>query len=209
MDDQQLVVKGVTDPGRLIRCHLCGEDKPMKLFTKGKDGRPRRPCKQCSSDRQMARWAKNPQIRTAQINYYVVRNEEHRRAVFEHYGQRCVCCGETNQKFLTVDHIEQVGGAEKKRLKQSRMNYWLFRNNFPPGYRIMCYNCNCGRARNGGICPHQESSEAIAQASSSKRSETPDVLTKHDDMVQSLPKGKADFVDFHDNPAWPLTDRVQ
>jgi hypothetical protein len=21
---------------------------------------------------------------------------------------------------------------------------------------VLCYNCNCGRARNGGVCPHQQ-----------------------------------------------------
>lgn len=26
---------------------------------------------------------------------------------------------------------------------------------FPPEYQIQCFNCNLGRARNGGVCPHQ------------------------------------------------------
>jgi hypothetical protein len=32
---------------------------------------------------------------------------------------------------------------------------WLKRNNFPSGYRVLCMNCNHGRKRNGGICPHE------------------------------------------------------
>lgn len=26
---------------------------------------------------------------------------------------------------------------------------------FPPSFRVLCYNCNSGRARNRGVCPHQ------------------------------------------------------
>ncbi len=29
-------------------------------------------------------------------------------------------------------------------------------NNFPPGFRVLCYNCNCGRNHNKGICPHKK-----------------------------------------------------
>jgi hypothetical protein len=32
----------------------------------------------------------------------------------------------------------------------------FYKNNFPRGYRILCYNCNCGRALNNGICPHKD-----------------------------------------------------
>ena len=32
-------------------------------------------------------------------------------------------------------------------------------NNYPDGFQILCYNCNCGRAfnrDNHNICPHKE-----------------------------------------------------
>jgi hypothetical protein len=25
---------------------------------------------------------------------------------------------------------------------------------------VLCWNCNCGRAKNGGICPHHSSSSS-------------------------------------------------
>jgi hypothetical protein len=25
-------------------------------------------------------------------------------------------------------------------------------------YRVLCWNCNCGRTRNGGVCPHKAKS---------------------------------------------------
>jgi hypothetical protein len=31
------------------------------------------------------------------------------------------------------------------------------RDRFPNDVlRLLCFNCNCGRAKNGGICPHEE-----------------------------------------------------
>jgi len=91
---------------------------------------------------------------------YRRREREKHQLYFEmivaHYGGKCACCGETNHKFLTVDHIN--GGGHKHRKQISNKIYrWLVLNNFPDGYQILCFNCNCGKNRNHGVCPHQES----------------------------------------------------
>lgn len=32
---------------------------------------------------------------------------------------------------------------------------WLRKHSYPKGnFRLLCFNCNCGRELNGGICPH-------------------------------------------------------
>ena len=31
---------------------------------------------------------------------------------------------------------------------------WIIAHQSPVGWRLMCYNCNLGRAKNNGICPH-------------------------------------------------------
>jgi hypothetical protein len=31
----------------------------------------------------------------------------------------------------------------------------IIRNGYPPDFEILCFNCNCGKAVNGGICPHE------------------------------------------------------
>lgn len=72
-------------------------------------------------------------------------------------GTVCACCGESNVKFLTIDHIFGGGTAQRKQLKGVCSIYrWLKRNNYPSGYQVLCYNCNCARAYNNGICPHKE-----------------------------------------------------
>lgn len=79
-------------------------------------------------------------------------------AAFDAYGGRaCKCCGETILTFLTIDHIN--GCSPEKREEQglgSGLYSWLKKHNYPPGFQVLCFNCNLGRQINGGICPHRE-----------------------------------------------------
>jgi len=78
-----------------------------------------------------------------------------RELVFNHYGKQCACCGEKELKFLSIDHID--GNGEKHRKKINRkINIWLVKNNFPKGFQTLCFNCNWGRYRNNGVCPHKD-----------------------------------------------------
>jgi hypothetical protein len=75
--------------------------------------------------------------------------------VFDHYGRQCKCCGEDTEAFLTIDH-KLNDGAEHRRQMTSRCVYrWIIKNNFPETFQTLCYNCNCGKRCNNGICPHQ------------------------------------------------------
>lgn len=75
---------------------------------------------------------------------------------YEAYGgARCACCGETELFFLSMDHLNNNGTWHKKEARFSHLILWLAQHNFPPGYRVLCMNCNVGRHRNGGICPHE------------------------------------------------------
>lgn len=81
--------------------------------------------------------------------------------VFEHYGDICACCGETNRKFLTIDHINGGGRGHRRSLGPKggstlSVLYDIKKRGFPADIQILCFNCNCGRAQNGGICPHKE-----------------------------------------------------
>jgi len=90
--------------------------------------------------------------------------EDHKNKVFNHYGDKCLCCGETIKLFLTVDHINNDGYLHRKQVGRSSHNNiygWLVRNNFPNDFQILCMNCNQGKHRNNGICPHQEGSTII------------------------------------------------
>lgn len=77
--------------------------------------------------------------------------------VYEHYGSICNCCGESEPKFLSIDHVNNDGYKERKsRGGSSQMLYRnIIKQNFPDTYQILCMNCNTGKSRNNGICPHK------------------------------------------------------
>jgi hypothetical protein len=85
-----------------------------------------------------------------------LRMENLRIALFAIYGDVCACCGESNKRFLTLDHIASDGFRE--RLDKSYFNLFEDAILVPDfaKFQILCYNCNMGRAKNGGICPHKD-----------------------------------------------------
>ena len=89
------------------------------------------------------------------------RNQDRRRdEVFAAYGgYKCVCCDETERLFLSIDHIDNNGNVERKsgayRSSGTAFYLWLCKNKFPPGYQVLCMNCQVGKHKNGGVCPHQ------------------------------------------------------
>lgn len=102
--------------------------------------------------------------------YVHVRQQRHdilRLEVFGHYGgPHCACCGERMLLFLSLDHIENDGAAQRKVLRGQNVSQrgihfysWLRKRGFPPGFQVLCMNCNFGKHRNGGICPHKSVSK--------------------------------------------------
>lgn len=82
----------------------------------------------------------------------------------EKYGGRCFCCGEDRPGFLSIDHAKNDGAAHRKEMGGgSEIWNWLRRNNYPQDgrFRLACFNCNLGRAFNGGVCPHESSLKEI------------------------------------------------
>lgn len=70
-------------------------------------------------------------------------------------GGTCSCCGESNAKFLTLDHEHNNGRKERMPSRRVSMLRAILRGE-RPDMRLLCWNCNCGRVQNGGICPHKE-----------------------------------------------------
>jgi hypothetical protein len=109
-------------------------------------------CKICSEihkERSRAKWMRD------------------RKTVLNHYGHKCVCCGEDVYEFLEVDHINGGGTKQRKARGNGHFTTWIIRNNFPTDLRILCANCNRG-VGHYGICPHHKEPE-LAKSKDGKR----------------------------------------
>lgn len=87
-----------------------------------------------------------------------------RAEAFDAYGGAfCACCGEKTFRFLTLDHKDSNGATKRRESKRwGGYSYLaaLRAAKYPPGYQVLCFNCNCGRQLNGGICPHAEAHQS-------------------------------------------------
>jgi len=143
--------------GTLKACSLCGERKPLQRFHRRGRNIPALDswCRDCRRKKTEA-WAKsNPEKKRASG---MGTRLKYRTTVIEHYGGACACCGEQEMMFLAIDHIG--GGGTKHRAslgdagRGSTFYRWLTKQGFPPGYRVLCHNCNMAIGFYGS-CPHE------------------------------------------------------
>lgn len=83
-----------------------------------------------------------------------------KQLIFDYYGNKCNCCNESNIYFLSVDHINNDGNKDPRRKDGKRFGgrmlyHKIIKENFSNRYQILCMNCNFGKAKNNGICPHR------------------------------------------------------
>ena len=81
-----------------------------------------------------------------------------KQQVLNHYGRVCACCGEANEKFLTIDHANDDGAEHRRKIgrQSNALHLFIIREGFPSYFQVLCWNCNSGRHNNGGVCPHLE-----------------------------------------------------
>lgn len=166
--------------GRVNRCRECQKNRiPARMeiaATANAEGLRRRyyrdPVKARAKARKYYYYPRNI-ARTRQR--YIDNRDEHlererlwrirtKQEVIEGYGGRCVCCGETNHNFMTLDHVNSDGSKHRKEIGGGGTNRtwrWALKNRFPSNLQLLCFNCNCGRHLNGGICPHLEAVESL------------------------------------------------
>jgi len=127
----------------VVYCRKCHNERMAKRFQEGIDDDTRK--KIIKSQRF------KDQVRNSQ--------QRLRMEIITHYGgnpPKCACCNESNIGFLTLDHINNDGAQDRKLHGYGPvLNMWIIKNNFPEGYQVLCYNCNCGKARNKRVCPHK------------------------------------------------------
>lgn len=158
----------ITRKHRNVSAGLCAcgavPDSPLKSCTRCRTKSNIRQLKNYADSTQRARLQTNnkksyERNKTArrqaallyrQKNLFAIRDRERRHRltnrliILDHYGGRiCLHCSETRLAALTIDHIDQNGAACRLIHGQTEKFYrWLIKNDFPLGYRVLCYNCN-------------------------------------------------------------------
>lgn len=87
--------------------------------------------------------------------------------IFDYYGGPiCACCGEDREPFLSLDHIKGGGYAHRKELRKSTetLYRWVKKNNFPPGFQVLCMSCNFEK-RDKETCFHSTENRFVVTAS--------------------------------------------
>ena len=84
--------------------------------------------------------------------------------VFNHYAKEvtktdtviCACCGYSDFRFLSLDHIESRKNVPIEEKKLGGINLWRYlkEKGLPLGYQVLCHNCNIAKG-DRKYCPHQ------------------------------------------------------
>lgn len=128
-------------------CYKCKQDKDLTLFSRNrsKASTYQDECKAC---------------RLLDIKkYHRNANQRLKSSVIAHYSNstnKCACCGINELVFLCIDHINNDGASHRRSIKKSSGTgtyKWLVHNKFPPGFQVLCFNCNLAK-HIVGICPH-------------------------------------------------------
>jgi len=70
----------------------------------------------------------------------------------------CSMCGESRIDCLSIDHIYGGGTKHKKNLRKAGIEFytWLYKNNFPHGFRVLCMNCQFCESRINNVVKQEE-----------------------------------------------------
>lgn len=159
-------------------CRKCSLTKALSDFPvyDAATGKRRHECKACNTARVEAHHEANKaeRLRKARERYQEdpiavwtperrqrakeldrERYEKTRNEVFDKYGSECKACGETERLFLTIDHINNDGWKLRKEngYRESGIGLYLdiLRNGMRDDLEVLCFNCNFGKRRNGGV----------------------------------------------------------
>lgn len=147
----------------ITECDVCVNKKHLRRITLISKRTNTNSCYRCGVTTEDGVRASNGTIRCRKcVDIGNIRGKDRvlllRTRVFNAYGNKCTCCGETSAQLITIDHIENNGADHRREVGHGGDFYrWIIQNNYPKSLRLQCYNCNCGRHRNGGVCPHEES----------------------------------------------------
>jgi len=176
-------------------------------------------CKKCDNKRSKT-WCQNNRDRRSWTNkmwyqknrdkYNQSQREEYHQLineVIDGYGGKCKCCGETRKEYLTIDHKNGNGRKHRKEIGVTGSGFyrWLKENNYPEGFQILCFNCNCGKG-SYSVCPHNEIFEKEFEAKLKKSKNARYVWALRTGIIEGY-GGKCELCG-EDNPHFLTLDHI-
>jgi hypothetical protein len=163
----------MSDPVFRTKCPKCGQPTGKDDYYLNR-GRPRGVCKTCWGKRNKSFYRKNRKSRIEAADRLKRANPERYAGYSRDYRQRlradtltayggttpsCKCCGEDEPKFLAIDHVDGGGNEHRRSIHGNvsagcRFYGWLRKNGWPPGFQVLCHNCNFAKTAYGE-CPHK------------------------------------------------------
>lgn len=113
----------------------------------------------CESCRERRRTAYREKHRVKRLAAHKIAHQALKRLVFKTYGgPSCKCCGEVIFEFLSLDHVHNDGPEHRHSIGFPKgggnMYAYLKARGFPPGFQVLCMNCNFAKGH-FGACPHE------------------------------------------------------
>lgn len=149
-------------------CKICKKEKQISEFPKtGYKNSVRAECKICYNNIRKLYYSNNREkmLLRAQRNFHsggrekqIENRKKQKLLVYEKYGNKCVCCGEKEIEFLSMDHVNGNGNEHRRSISKSAkiLPYsWIIKNKFPSILQILCMNCNFAKGKLG-YCPHEK-----------------------------------------------------
>jgi hypothetical protein len=122
-------------------CFRCSERDRSKGYSYCK------PCHAAYEKERTKELRKNPAWRAkanrSSRKTYVIR----RKKFLDQHGSICQCCGESEYRFLQIDHVNDDGAIDRQK-NGKQCERWKGK------LQVLCANCNW--AKRYGDCPHQK-----------------------------------------------------
>ncbi len=138
-------------------CSLCENEQPLDNFGKTKNVKSgiRSYCKSCekaereiynTNNKELIQQRRStPEARRKAFITTHKRRKKIKRIVTHHYSNGTMCClhcGYDKLDALSIDHINDNGAEHRKNDPNAQhLSEYLYANDFPEGYQILCMNC--------------------------------------------------------------------
>jgi len=100
------------------------------------------------------RMTRRAQIPLNELNSFLGRHKRFnllKIKVLKHYGGKCEICKTKDLDILTIDHLNNNGAEHRKQYRKGMRIYQIIeKENYPPEFQILCFNCNIKKERNRG-----------------------------------------------------------